>query len=313
MNHSKSIFNFSYLKKLGNVFYNAALNFIDDHCFKMSASLAYYSIFSVGPLLLIVSWLIGFLYGDNENSASGQKVMLEIENIFGNEISSLIQNLLENLSLSSKSNTGIIIGLITLIFTSTTVFVEIQGSINMIWGIKPKPKKNWLKFIFNRLTSFSMVLGLGFLLIASLLINSVIVVMMNYFNQIIPGISNQLLAWVNLGLTFVIIGFIFGFIFKFLPDAKVRTRDIAGGALFTTLLFMLGRYLISIYIQYNTTASAFGAAGTVIVLLLWVYFSAAILYYGAELTKEHSKIFGSGIRPMAYSVLTTTTEIEKKQ
>lgn len=301
------------MKKLGSVFYNAALNFIDDHCFKMSASLAYYSIFSVGPLLLIVSWLIGFLYGDNENSASGQKVMLEIENIFGNEISSLIQNLLENLSLSSKSNTGIIIGLITLIFTSTTIFVEIQGSINMIWGIKPKPKKNWLKFIFNRLTSFSMVLGLGFLLIASLLINSVIVVMMNYFNQIIPGISNQLLAWVNLGLTFVIIGFIFGFIFKFLPDAKVRTRDIAGGALFTTLLFMLGRYLISIYIQYNTTASAFGAAGTVIVLLLWVYFSAAILYYGAELTKEHSKIFGSGIRPMAYSVLTTTTEIEKKQ
>ncbi|MBW7870776.1 MAG: YihY/virulence factor BrkB family protein [Flavobacteriia bacterium] len=290
------------------------MNFIDDHCFKMSAALAYYTIFSIGPLLLIVIWTLGFFYGEHlEGSSAKEEVMQEMSEMFGSQISGLIQTALENLSLATDSKVGIIIGLGTLVFTSTTVFVEIQDSINIIWGIKPKPKKNWLKFILNRLTSLSMILGLGFLLIASLLINSIILVLMNYFNQIIPGISNQMLDNINSGLTFVIITLIFGFIFKFLPDAKVRKRDIIGGALFTSILFMIGRYGISIYLQQNATASAFGAAGAIILLLLWVYYSAAILYYGAEFTKEHSKVFGNGIIPTSYAVKINLSEIATQE
>lgn len=297
--------------KLGKVAWQAALNFTEDNCMKMSASLAYYTIFSIGPLILIVSWLIGFLYGQHfENTGTENQILKELNHLFGEKITLLIQNTLENLKISSNSKTGIVVGTLTLLFTSTTVFVEIQDSINTIWGIKPKPKKNWLKFILNRLISLSMVLGLGFLLIASLMINSIILILMNYFNQIIPGISNNMLEIINTSLTLVIIASIFSFIFKFLPDAKVRNRDIMIGAVFTTILFMFGRYGISVYLQYNATASAFGAAGAVILLLLWVYFSAAILYYGAEFTKEHSKIFGKGIIPASFAVRVSRKEEE---
>ncbi|MFA7617058.1 MAG: YihY/virulence factor BrkB family protein [Weeksellaceae bacterium] len=310
----KKYFKLSNWKKVPNISWRAAMNFIDDHCFKMSAALAYYTIFSIGPLLMIVIWTLGFFYGEHlEGSSAKEEVMQEMSEMFGSQISGLVQSALENLSLATDSKVGIIVGLGTLIFTSTTVFVEIQDSINIIWGIKPKPKKNWLKFILNRLTSLSMILGLGFLLIASLLINSVILVLMNYFNQIIPGISNQMLDNINSGLTFVIITLIFGFIFKFLPDAKVRKRDIIGGALFTSILFMIGRYGISIYLQQNATASAFGAAGAIILLLLWVYYSAAILYYGAEFTKEHSKVFGDGIVPTSYAVKINLSEIPTQE
>lgn len=310
----KEYFKFSNWKKLPGITWRAAMNFTDDHCFKMSAALAYYTIFSIGPLLMIVIWTLGFFYGEHlEDSSAKAEVMQEMSKMFGSQVSGQIQSALENLSLASDSKVGIIIGLGTLIFTSTTVFVEIQDSINIIWGIKPKPKKNWLKFILNRLTSLSMILGLGFLLIASLLINSIILVLMNYFNQIIPGISNQMLDNINSGLTFVIITLIFGFIFKFLPDAKVRKRDIIGGAMFTSILFMIGRYGISIYLQQNATASAFGAAGAIILLLLWVYYSAAILYYGAEFTKEHSKVFGGGIVPTSYAVKINLSEIPTQE
>lgn len=309
MSKFKEISKTGFWIKLGKVAWQSALNFSEDNCMKMSASLAYYTVFSIGPLILIVSWVIGFLYGQHfEDTHSEDQLLSELNHLFGENITSLIQNTLENLKVSASSKTGIIVGTLTLIFTSTTVFVEIQDSINTIWGIKPKPKKNWLRFILNRLTSLSMVLGLGFLLIASLMINSIVLLLMKYFNQIIPGISNNLLEIINSSLTLVIIASIFSFIFKFLPDAKVRNRDIIIGAVFTTILFMLGRYGISIYLQNNATASAFGAAGAVILLLLWIYYSAAILYYGAEFTKEHSKVFGDGIIPASFAVRVSRTE-----
>lgn len=309
----KNKFTWDYWKKIGQISFRAAKNFMEDKCMKMSASLAYYAAFSIGPLLLIVIWFISTFYGDFIADASAQdKVYEELYNVFGPQVTPVIQQTIEKMAISSDSNLGIIIGLGTLIFTSTTVFVEIQDSINSIWGVKPKPRKGWLKFLLNRLLSFSMVLGMGFLLITSLLINSIIMILTNYINEIIPGITVNMLDWINTGLTFIIITALFGFIFKVLPDAKVRNKDIIGGAIFTALLFMLGRYGISMYLQHNATASAYGAAGSVIILLLWVYYSAAILYFGAEFTKEHSKMFDKGIQPTSFAVLIAQTEIAIK-
>lgn len=307
----KQFFSFKHWKKIPKIAWDAAMLFSEDKCMKMSASLAYYTIFSIGPFLLIIIWLIGFFYGEYlEDHNAQQRVLMELTEIFGQQVAVQIQSIMENMAITSNSYVGIVIGLGTLMFTSTTVFVELQDSINTIWGVKPKPKKSWLKFILNRLISFSMILGMGFLLITSLLLNSILVLLIQYVNDIIPGISNQMLGNVNTILTFVIITTTFGFIFKVLPDAKVRNQHIIIGAVMTTLLFMLGRMGISFYLQNNATATAFGTAGSLIILMLWVYYSAAIVYYGAEFTKIYAQTFDDGIHPSHFAVLVKKTEVE---
>ncbi|MET3731566.1 YihY/virulence factor BrkB family protein [Moheibacter stercoris] len=306
-------FTLEYWKNMAHLIYKSAMGFIDDKCMKMAASLAYYTLFSLGPLLLIVIWCIGFFYGERVGNYDAKKeLMSEMTDLFGIRVALQIQSIIEKLSLETDSNVGLMIGIGTLIFTSTTIFVEIQDSINTIWGVKPKPKKGWLKFILNRLLSLSMVLGLGFLLITSLMVNSIVMLMTEYINKIFPAITLSTLNWINNGITFLVIALLFGCIFKILPDAKVNNKHIIGGAIFTAILFMLGQYGISMYLQFNATASTFGAAGSVIILLLWVYFSAAILYFGAEFTKEHAKFYDNGIKPSSFAVLVAHTEIAVK-
>lgn len=300
------------IKDFWRLLINAGNAFAEDNCMKLSASLAYYTVFSIGPLLLILTWTLGFFYGSALDGSEGarEQVLSELNEIFGKEIASLLESTVHNLSLDSKSNIGIIIGVGTLMFTSTTIFVDIQNSINSIWKVKPKPKKGWLKMIINRLISFSMILGLVFLLMASLIISSVIGIMTDYFNQFMENWDISLIDWINTAITFLVISSLFGIIYAFLPDARVRFKDILGGALFTALLFMFGKFLISLYLSTNATASSYGAAGSIIILLAWVYYSAAILYFGAEFTKEYAIKYGKGIQPTSYAVLVKQTELE---
>lgn len=299
-------------REFGKLIIDAGTAFADDRCMKMSASLAYYTVFSIGPLLLILTWALGFFYGaamDGSEEARAQ-IIEELDELFGREIASLLESAIHNLSLDSRSNIGIIVGTGTLIFTSTTIFVDIQNSINTIWKVKPKPRKGWIKMIINRLISFSMILGLVFLLMASLIISSVIGIMTDYFNQFMAGLNLNLIDWINTSITYLVISALFATIYAFLPDAKVRLKDIMGGAFFTALLFMLGKFLISLYLSKNMTASSYGAAGSIIILLAWVYYSAAILYFGAEFTKAYAIKYGYGIQPSSYAVLTKQTELE---
>lgn len=300
------------IKGFGKLLIDAGNSFIDDNCMKLSASLAYYTVFSIGPLIIILVWALGFFYGNQLEGPDGARetVMMELTEIVGPEISKLLESAVQQISFENKSNLGLIIGIATLIITSTTIFVDIQNSINTIWKVKAKPKKGWLKLIINRLISFSMILGLSFLLIASLLISSIMGIitrnLVSFFNEW----NIELWSWINTGLTFVVISILFGFIFSFLPDAKVRFKDILGGSIFTALLFMVGKYGISLYLSMNATASAYGAAGSIIVLLGFVYYSAAILYFGAEFTKEYAIKYGKGITPSSYAVLVKQTELE---
>ncbi|WKK59243.1 MULTISPECIES: YihY/virulence factor BrkB family protein [unclassified Sphingobacterium] len=300
------------LKEFWGLLVNAVNGFIEDNCMKLSASLAYYTVFSIGPLLLILTWTLGFFYGEHLDGTVGarEQVMDELSELFGREIASTLESTVSKISLDSKSNIGIIIGSATLMFTSTTIFVDIQNSINTIWKVKPKPKKGWLKLIINRLISFSMILGLVFLLMASLIVSSLIGIMTDYFNQFIQHWDISLIDMVNTSITFLVITTLFGTIYAFLPDAKVRFKDILGGALFTSFLFMLGKYGISVYLSQNMTASSYGAAGSIIILLAWVYYSSAILYFGAEFTKEYAIKYGKGIQPSSFAVLVKQTELE---
>lgn len=300
------------IKSFGRLLVDAGNGFIEDNCMKLSASLAYYTVFSIGPLLIILVWALGFLYGNHLEGPDGARdtVMSELTELFGPEISKLLESAIQKISFENKSNIGLIIGISTLIVTSTTIFVDIQNSINTIWKVKAKPRKGWLKLIINRLISFSMILGLSFLLMASLLISSVIGILSRNIERILGDWNIELWGLINSGITFIIIAVLFGFIFAFLPDAKVRFRDILGGSIFTTILFMIGKYGISLYLSVNATATAYGAAGSMIILLAWVYYSAAILYYGAEFTKEYAIKYGKGISPSSFAVLVKQTELE---
>ncbi len=300
------------LKGFGLLLFDTITDFLDDRCLKKSASLAYYTVFSIGPLILILIWALGFFYGSQLDSPTGARdeIMDELNQLFGNDIANMLDAAIKRISFENKNSIGVYVGIGALIFSSTTIFVDIQNSINEIWRVKAKPKKGWLKIIIDRLISFSMILGLGFLLMTSLILSSVISILMNYIVKYLPDLDIQLLGMVNSGVSFLVIATLFGFIFAFLPDAKVRFRDILWGAIFTTLLFLLGKSVISYYLTNNATASSYGAAGSVIILLAFVYYAAAILYFGAEFTKQYAIKYGKGIIPTSYAVLVKQTELE---
>lgn len=307
------------LKELGMFVYGIADSFMEDKCLKKSASLAYYTVFSIGPLIMILIWAVGFFYGsqmEGPNSARDE-IMAELNELFGPDIASTLDSSIQRISLESKNSIGLYIGLGTLIFSSTTIFVDIQKSINEIWNIKAKPKKGWVKVIIDRLLSFSMVIGLGFLLMASLLLSSIIGLLMGQLGELLeeylPVLNLQLIELINTGVSFLVITILFGCVFAFLPDAKVRFRDVLWGAIFTALLFLLGKSLISLYLSSSATASSFGAAGSIIILLSFVYYAAAILYFGAEFTKHYAIQYGHGIHPRSYAVIVEEKEVDPEE
>ncbi|WP_437918274.1 YihY/virulence factor BrkB family protein [Sphingobacterium sp. LRF_L2] len=299
-------------KGFGRLLLDTINDFLNDKCLKKSASLAYYTVFSIGPLILILIWALGFFYGSQLDGPTGARdeIMEELNQLFGKDITLMLDSAIKRISFESKNGIGVYIGIAVLMFSSTTIFVDIQNSINEIWRVKAKPKKGWLKIIVDRLLSFSMILGLGFLLMASLILSSIIGVLMNFISNYLPDIDFQILNLINSIVSFLIIACLFAFVFAVLPDAKVRFKDIFWGAIFTTLLFLLGKSLISYYLTNNATASSYGAAGSVIILLAFVYYSAAILYFGAEFTKQYAIKYGKGIRPTSYAVLVEQTELE---
>ena len=284
--------------------------FGDDNGMKLSASLAYYTLFSIGPLLLLLLSLVSIFYGQE---ATEGKVFYQLNGLLGADAAKQVQEIIKNISLSGQTNFSLIVSIITLVIGATSIFIEIQDSLNMIWKIKAKPKKGWLQFLKNRLISSSLIISLGFLMLITLVVNGVIEAMVGWLgNYFTGGISAVLLIVLNLIVTFIVVTLLFAILFKFLPDAKIQWKHVRTGALFTAILFMIGRYLIGLYITYTATASTYGAAGSVIVILVWVYYSAVILYLGAEFTQVATDAMGGHIKPATYAVHVQQIEVEKE-
>ncbi len=291
--------------------------FSTDRAMKMSASLAYYTIFSLAPLLIVLISAVTLIYGQTIRGKANieEKVFTEISKMAGHDAAVQIREVIQKVSVSEDSTLAAIIGAITLFIGATGVFLEIQDSINMIWRVRAKPKKGWLKFLMNRLLSFSMIIGLGFLLIVSLIANALILALSEQITSYFPQVTDytiHILNIVNLALTFTVISSLFAIIFKFLPDVIIKWRDVRVGAIVTALLFMLGRFLIGLYIEKVGPGTAYGAAGSLIVILVWVYYSSAILYFGAEFTQVYAEKYGHAIRPATYAVLIVQKEVEKE-
>ncbi|HLP52568.1 MAG TPA: YihY/virulence factor BrkB family protein [Chitinophagales bacterium] len=286
--------------------------FIDDNALQLSAALSYYTIFSLPPLIIIIISFCGFFWG---KEAVQGRIFWQIKGLVGSSAALQIQETIKNVSLSNSNTFITTFGVVVLLIGASGVFSEIQISINYIWGIVAKPKRGVVKFIQNRLMSFSMIGSMGFLLLVGLIVNSVTDLLYDRFTAVFPKDAFYIFYIINLVIVFVIITLLFTLIFKTLPDGKLVTRDCLVGASFTAFLFMIGKFAIGAYLGSSAIASVYGAAGSVILILVWVYYSAIILYFGAEFTKVYALTHGQKIIPNSYSVkiLKHPIELEPKK
>lgn len=298
--------NFSF-KGFIEIFKNAFEGFSDDKVTKLSGSLAYYTVFSMGPLLIVIISLCGLFLG---REAVEGKIYGQLSGFVGSDTAVQLQEIIKNASLAGKSKLAAIIGGIILLIGATTIFAEIQDSINSIWGLKPKPKRGWLKMLQNRILSFSVIISLGFLLLVSLSISSIIDGFSDRLKAHFPDVTIVAFYIINIMITLLVTSLIFGVIFKVLPDADIKWKDVIAGSVATAFLFMLGKFGISFYISKSNVGSTYGAAGSLVILLLWIYYSSLILYFGAELTKAYAVKYGSPIYPNKYAVTTKIVEVE---
>jgi membrane protein len=291
---------FSFKGILG-LFKDAFKGFSDDKVPKLGGSLAYCTIFSIAPMLLVVIFLAGLFLGREAVQGSLDN---QIRQLVGEGAAQQIQEIIKNVSVNKQGMVPAVIGIVTLLIGATAVFAEIQDSINGIWHLKLKPKQNWLVMLKNRLLSFGIIGTIGFLLLVSLAASALIEGLGESLGTMIPGVSIVLIYLLSQIVTLLIVTSLFALIFKILPAANIEWKDVWPGAFVTALLFMAGRFAISFYISNSDFGSTYGAAGSLIVLLVWVYYSSLILYFGAEFTKVYSTRLGSGIRPNKYAVST---------
>ncbi len=218
--------------------------------------------------------------------------------------------MITNIHLSKNNLFATVISFIVLILGATGIFTEIQDSINHIWGLKSKPKRGLLKMVVNRLISFSLIISLGFLLMVSLLLNTVVEALSRQLMKLLPGNAVYVVGILNNCLMFILLSLLFGIIFKVLPDAKIKWKNVMVGAFSTAILFMIGKFGIGFYLGHSNLGIVYGTAGSIIIVMLWVYYSAVILYFGAEFTKVYAKRYGGEIVPNDYAVWIKTREIE---
>ena len=287
------------IKKLLSVFKSAGSGFVEDNAFKLSASLSYYTLFALGPLFIIIISLVAIFFG---RPAVEGRIYYELNDLIGSQAAMQIQEIIKNIQQSHSSTTGALIGAAILIVGATGVFTEMQDSINYIWSVKAKPKKSWKKFLVNRALSFSLVVTLGFLLLVSLIISALLNVLSSQILEWFPKVPLNLFQWLSTAISFVVITSLFMVIFKVLPDAIISWRDAAVGAIVTALLFLVGKSLINLYLTRSNLGLTYGAAASVVILLSWVYYSALILYFGAEFTKMYALKAGGGLRPKQTAV-----------
>lgn len=264
-----------------------------DNASRLAAALAYYTIFSLAPLLIIAIAIAGAVFG--EEAARGE-IVGQIRGLVGESGAEVIETAIQNANKPQAGRIASLISIAVLLFGASGLFAQLQDALNTIWEVQPKPGRGVVAIIRDRFLSFTMVLGVGFLLLVSLLLSAVLAALANYFGHLLPGID---LIWqvVNLIISFVVTTLLFGLIYKVLPDVKIVWSDVWIGAAITSLLFSIGRYLLGVYLGNSSFGSTYGAAGSLVIILAWVYYAAQILFFGAEFTQVYARRYGSRIVP----------------
>jgi membrane protein len=293
-------FSTMHLLRLPSLLKDAAFAWVDDGAMRLSSSLAYYAIFSLAPLLVIVVTIAGFVFG--EEAARGQLAQ-QISTLAGKAAGEAIQSAVQSSAANKPAGVlATVVGTALLLFGASTVFAELKDALNTIWGVVVKPGRLFLTLVRDRFFSFSIVLAVGFLLLVSLVTSVILAALTQYLGSRFE-LSPSVWQAGDMVVSFAVVTCLFAMIFKWVPNVRIGWRDVWLGAVSTSLLFTLGKFLIGYYLATSSIASSFGAAGSVVIILVWVYYSACILFFGAEVTKAYSLRFGCGIVPNSRAVL----------
>lgn len=304
MSSHKKKFNISRLFK---IIKDTFRGFLDDDVTRLSASLAYATLFSIIPFLSLLVTFGVFLHVDLTN-----QLYTQLEPVVGKDVIDAFKDIIQNAQQSHSSTLNTLVSLGVSIFGATTVFAEIQGSLNTIWSIKAVPKRSWLKYIKNRLLSFSIIIVFAFILLITFSITNIITDLSNRIIHNNPDIAEYLIRIGGYLINIAVTTLIFTLIYKLLPDAKLKIKDVVIGALATTGLLLVGQWGISLYIGIANVGSVYGAAAFMAVFITWIYYSAIIIYIGAEFTQAWANEMGSKIIPDEYAVATKVVEIREE-
>ncbi len=296
-----------FFKNVWCLFREAWLEFLDVNPFQMGAALAYYAIFSLPPMIIIILNAAGLFYG--RQAVEGQ-IYYFMKDYIGPEGALQVQEMVGNISQASGLTLATVIGFIALFIAATGAFISLQDSLNFIWRVKPKPKRAYLKLIRDRLMSFLLIMGITSLLLVLVLVQAAFAWVGNHLLVEIEGSKVFIASAMNLALSTIVIAFLFAAVYKFLPDVDIKWRDVRVGAGVTAALFTIGKIIIGAYMGTTNVASVYGAAGIIAILLVWVFYSSQILFFGAVFTLVYSRKYGSNIYPSQYAVKVAIQEVE---
>jgi len=274
---------------------DAATEWVNDKAPRLGAALAYYTVFSIAPLLVIAIAVVGAVFG--RQAAEGQ-VSQQVEHLVGRDGGQAIETMVKSAGNTGQGTLATVLGVVMLLVGAVGLFGQLQDALNTIWEVQPKPGRGAWGFVRDRLLSLTMVLGVAFLLLVSLVISAVLSAVAGLFGDWQTGVVGQV---VTTGVDLVVVTLLFALIFRYLPDAVIGWRDVWFGAAVTAVLFTIGKVLIGVYLGRAGVASAYGAVGSLAVLLIWLYYASQIFLFGAELTKSYANHMGSRIKPKPYA------------
>lgn len=285
------------LRKIARLFRETFKEWQEDNASRIAAALAYYAVFSISPLLVIAIAIAGTFFG--QQTAQTQ-ITQQLTDLVGEDGVQPVLMALDNINQPEIKGVASLISIGVLLLGASGFFAQLQDALNTVWKVKPQPGKGMKIFVRKRISSFLMVLAIGFLLILSLILSAVVSTLSTYQIDYLPGSA---ILWENLDfiVSLGLMTFIFGLMFKYVPDAKIVWKDVFVGSVMTAVLFLFGKFLLGVYLSKGSLGSAYGAAGSLIVLLAWIYYSAQIILFGAEFTQVYSRIYGSKIRPSKHS------------
>lgn len=277
---------------------NTFKDFTEDNAFQLGAALSFYALLSLAPLLIVLIGAAGLALGEQE---AREKAVSQVQTLVGEQGAEVTRTILQNASMPRGSIIAIVIGVVTLLVGATGVFVQLQSALDQIWDVEARPGLGIWGVIRTRLLSLLMLLLIGAVLLASLVVSAVLTTANTYLADRIPGLST---AWsaVNFVVSLLVTTLLFALIFKLLPDVQIRWKDVWIGALVTGFLFTIGKTLIGLYLGYSSVGSVYGAAGSLVALIVWVYYSSLIFFLGAEFTQVYARRYGTRIQPSANAI-----------
>jgi membrane protein len=289
------------VKNLGSLLKDTYREWSEREPFSNSIIIAYYTIFSLPGLLVIIVNLAGYFFG---HEAVTNQISTQVGGMVGGDTAKSIEDMIANASKSEGSTLATVLSVATLLFGATGVFYQLQQILNKMWEVKPKPKQKFLKLVKDRVFSFGLILVIGFLLLVSLVLSAAVTSISKWVSSNISEALVVLFSAIDIILSIGVVTLLFAAIFKFLPDAKIRWKDVWVGAFLTSILFVIAKFLLGLYFGHSNPGSTYGAAGSIILIMLWVSYAGMILLFGAEFTKVYADTYGHKVQPSEAAVST---------